>query len=575
VFVEYWFGDSQNHMSSPATLQSGDRLNGTWTRNILIPTNEVELHYFVQAIDDVDLSTLSETRDVVILDTEPPSFRDDSTPGVGSTGDSFSFSLKAIDNIDVKAVWVEYWYGNGTRVNLSLDHSGGFLWNGTITIEDMALDLFYRASVVDSTGNVFTDFERSVKIVDNDLPMIVDDVTPRSTTTGEAFEFDVTVTDNIGISSVTAVYAFGDVPPTSLAMVKGLLDGSGNVPFSLEIVTPLDSLANLTYHLVVEDLSGNILTGPELEVVVSDNDSPVLDYSSQVIEALKGRPLTLSIEVTDNIGVAGVFIIVRYGSGDTENLSMEPGTGYSIDMDIPRQLDGDLVFYFTARDEAGNWLSTEEHTITLVNAFPEVEDLPMWSIMEGIESTFDLESLLSDGNDDVLNLSVESDDETVTVNGLILVALYNEKMPDWTIALTVSDGEGEVEAILDVHIVNGNDIPEVISTSPENNTKFREGKIITFFVETFDEDGDYINVTWSSDGVTMGTGESIDYKKLKPGTRSVKVTVSDGKVNVDDEITLVIKKKKESPAEGGGFVIIALVVAVAMLMEYRKREDKH
>ena len=53
-------------------------------------------------------------------------------------------------------------------------------------------------------------------------------------------------------------------------------------------------------------------------------------------------------------------------------------------------------------------------------------------------------------------------------------------------------------------------------------------------VSVDDQDGDDLTVTWTSDGVTIGSGEVLDYKKLKPGTRTIKVTVSDGEASVED-----------------------------------------
>ncbi|MCK4969058.1 MAG: PKD domain-containing protein, partial [Thermoplasmata archaeon] len=84
------------------------------------------------------------------------------------------------------------------------------------------------------------------------------------------------------------------------------------------------------------------------------------------------------------------------------------------------------------------------------------------------------------------------------------------------------------------------------------------------------EDGDELTVAWTSDGVTIGTGDTLDYKKLKPGTQTIKVTVSDGETSVEDEFTVVIQKEEESPALGGVFVLLAMLVGMAALMMRRK-----
>jgi hypothetical protein len=243
---------------------------------------------------------------------------------------------------------------------------------------------------------------------------------------------------------------------------------------------------------------------------------------------------------------------------------MEPAASYSIEFDVPRNPEGDLTFHFAACDGVGNWISTEVYTITLLNAAPEWGDVPMWSITEGTEATLDLEPYLSDENDAVSGLSLECNDDTVTVEGLVLKARYDLAVEDWTVRVTASDGEDEANVDVVVHVVNVNDAPVVVSVSPVDGTKYAEGKKVTFTVEATDEDRDDLMVTWSSEGKTLGTGTTLDYNKLKPGTRVVKVSVTDGTETTEEDITLVIKKGEESPAFGVLFACLTLLAAVVL-----------
>ena len=88
--------------------------------------------------------------------------------------------------------------------------------------------------------------------------------------------------------------------------------------------------------------------------------------------------------------------------------------------------------------------------------------------------------------------------------------------------------------------------------------------LITFQVSTSDGDGDDLTVTWVSDGKTLGTGTTLDYKKLKPGNRVVKVSVFDGTETTEEELTLVIKKEEESPGFGIPFTCISLLAPVML-----------
>jgi PKD repeat protein len=345
-------------------------------------------------------------------------------------------------------------------------------------------------------------------------------------------------------------------------------DGTGDITLDGAAPTHTFSVPGVfTVTLRVTDAGGN-WDEADLLVTVVDSVSPTITYEAAVSEAISGLPLTLTIEASDNVGVTEAFVIIRYGSGNAENLSMRPTASYSIEFDVPRNPEGDLTFHFAACDLVENWCTTEAYTITLLNAAPEWDDVPEWSITEEMDATLDLEPYLSDGNDDVAGLVVKCDDDTVTVDGFLLKARYDKAVEDWTVKLTVSDGEDEDDVDVVVHIVNVNDAPVIVSVSPENGTKYKEGKKVTFTVSATDEDGDDLDITWVSDGKTLGTGTTLDYNKLRPGERVVKVSVTDGTETVEEEITLDIKKEEESPGFG---ILIACLSLMAAVMLSRRR----
>ena len=90
---------------------------------------------------------------------------------------------------------------------------------------------------------------------------------------------------------------------------------------------------------------------------------------------------------------------------------------------------------------------------------------------------------------------------------------------------------------------------------------------MTFTVSATDEEGDELTVTWVSDGKTLGTGTTLDYGKLKPGTRVVKVSVTDGTETTEEELTLVVTKGEESP--GFGMLLMCVSLLAAMMLTRR------
>jgi PKD repeat protein len=405
--------------------------------------------------------------------------------------------------------------------------------------------------VMDAVGLKGTDV---MTLIVRDVTSPVADAGPHQTVDVHTLvTFDGTASvDNVGITGYTWTFN----------------DGTGDIMLSGAAPTHAFGLPGVyTVTLRITDEEGN-WDEAELLVTVVDTLPPTITYEVTGHEAISGVPLTLTVEASDNVGVTEVYAIIRYGSGDSENLSMRPTASHSVEFDVPREPEGDLTFHFAACDGSGNWVTSEMYTITVSNAAPEWGDVGEWTITEEQEASLDLAPFLSDANDGVAGLTVVCDDDTVTVEGFMLKARYDEAVEDWTIGLTVSDGEDETDLDVVVHIVNVNDAPIIGFILPANGTKYGEGTKVTLTVEATDEDGDELTVTWTSDGETLGTGKTLDTKKMKPGTRVVKVSVTDGTVTTEDEITLVIKKAEDSPAAGALLCIIAMSVAV---LTYRRR----
>jgi len=568
VRLIYWFGTGTAENVSIANVT-----DKRWMHEISIPDDSIEpLNYRFEAVDSSTNWNITVERAVDVVDNDLPFFGDDQTPTGATTGEEFTFAVYLYDNIDVMEADIVYKYGSGVTTKVILIEGEADIWEATITIEDTLDDLTYEITVVDTSGNLNNTLGGSVEITDNDLPVILDDSTAAIATTGDVFEFQVMVLDNIAVGSAEVVYTFeGNTPvKTTLEVVETLVNGS--VRYSLAIDIHHRGLAPLSYHFVVVDTSSNTYVSTTKSVTVLDNDSPEIYHDQKETEALKGLRFTFGIIVEDNIRVTDMHMVLRYGSDPTQNLTMTRSLGIRIPIEVPRHASGDMTYYFSATDEAGNWNSTVEYILVLKNAAPKWNNIPLWSITEEQNATLDLWPYLSDANDDVTSLSVKCDDPSITVNGLKLKARYDEVVDDWTIKLTVSDGEDETEIDVDVHIVNVNDVPQVVSIFPENGTKYGEGKKITFTVSATDEEGDDLTVTWISDGKTLGTGSTLDYKKLKPGTRVVKVSIFDGTDTTEEEFTLIIKKEEESPSAGVMLALLALIIGTAVFMRWGRKE---
>lgn len=113
--------------------------------------------------------------------------------------------------------------------------------------------------------------------------------------------------------------------------------------------------------------------------------------------------------------------------------------------------------------------------------------------------------------------------------------------------------------------------------SPAKNASFKEGAKIDFNAQAAtDPDKDTLTYLWYADGAALpgGNAQSFSYTKLKAGTHTIKLEVSDGKGGtVTDQVVITVKKK-----QGGGFIpgfegavlLAALVCACLVLLRKRR-----
>jgi hypothetical protein len=542
VMVEYWFGVSTSHVKIPLTRS----INNEWHLTIGIPPDSLEtLRYYFYAEDSSTNEATTLTREITVTDKTMPVLGPNRTPDSATTGDPFTFSLESWDNIGIWDVIARYNYGSGVVTLMDLKPGDGMTWVGTIIVEDTLEDMSYWITVRDTSGNENATALRTVSITDNDNPDLIEDLSDTVATTGDVYNARVRVSDNIGVALVNSTTSWTPID----------VDGNGNGIYELEIAIDADYVGRFYLGITVTDISGNEAYFELASHEVSDNDPPEIEFELQVEEATKGSGASLTPVASDNIGVQAVYIAYRYGDSDPVNDTVNG----DVRLTIPRHPEGDLHFHFAAVDATGNWYTTEEFTLALVNLAPVFEGPPTWHVAEGEDATLNLEPFLSDGNDDLASLTVECSETSISVEGLHLKVRHDTVVLDYTVTLTVSDGEDQVEVNLTIVVVDVNDPPVITFLHPENGTKVKEGKRLVLSVTTEDEDGDHLTVTWTEDGEVIGDGPRPEVK-LKPGKHVITVVVDDGTDQVEENLTLIVKKKEEQP----GFRLVAVMTAVVL-----------
>ncbi len=355
VNITYSYGT--NGTQQIITLTPGP--NNTYLGNITIPANSTDdLSYMVIVTDVGGNSVNSTTATIVVGDNDAPTIITDNSDDEATTGDNFDFSVEVDDNIDIDTVEVVYWYGDGSSTTISLAGANG-TYDGAITVPgNMVDDLMYYIIVTDSSGNQISSANVAIMVIDNDAPIFISDASDTSGTTGDAFEFSASASDNVGIVDANVFYWFGNGTATEAA-----LDGSSGT-YSLTIMIPANSTDELHYYFEFVDGAENSITGNTMTVEVTDNDAPILGADTSGESAVEGDEFTFSYIAYDNLDIDMAYVI--YWT-DTEDYAFalldKNGESFTGQIVIPA---GDVLHYqVVAVDKAGNEVTGNVVDVTI------------------------------------------------------------------------------------------------------------------------------------------------------------------------------------------------------------------
>ena len=385
VYVEYWYG-TWTHINVTMPFISGT----LYQKDITVLSNTtLVLNYIISVCDARPNWVNTGLKNVGnVVDNDAPVVAD-TTAGTPTTGDSFTFSATASDNIAISAVYVEYWYGAWTHINVTMSFISGTLYQKDITVlSNTTLVLNYLISACDARPNwVNTGLKNAGNVVDNDAPGITDG-TSGTPTTGDSFMFSATVTDNIGVSTVYVEYWYGSWTHTNTSMT--FMGGSSYQA----AITVLSNNTQILYYVIsAKDAKPNWAnTGTKNVGSVVDNDAPLITDGTSGTPTT-GDSFTFSASVTDNIGVSTVYVEYWYGSWTHTNTSMTfmGGSSYQKAITALSNTTQTLYYIISAMDAKPNWVNTGQKSAGSVvdNDAPGITDGTSGTPTTGDSFTFD------------------------------------------------------------------------------------------------------------------------------------------------------------------------------------------
>ncbi|MGA1821502.1 MAG: hypothetical protein ACMUIG_03130 [Thermoplasmatota archaeon] len=371
VIVEYWFNEGP-HNRIEMDISPIDYLNKTCTYNIIIPNNAINLKYFFQAYDKyiTNATATSPIVSVDIIDNRLPVFSSDITNSYGTTGDEFTFRIGVTDNIAVETVTVEHWFDSKPVINSTMFNSASDIYEMTIIIPSNSLaDLHYSFHARDITGYWIETETVDVNIIDNDYPIIIDDLTPDYFQTGDKLTFRTRVDDNIAIDIVRLEYWFDGKSHIRVPMYQ-----INRTLFEYELDIPIDEQNYLHYQILATDTSNNSIISSQEDLIIFDDIEPYLIHDHTTPRPYTGDPFTFKVNVSDNIEIQQVIVVYWYNPDimKKEILDHSRGGEYSIEIVIPYSLVSHLQYFFNVTDISGNWVWSDTVSLSIVDNDPPV-----------------------------------------------------------------------------------------------------------------------------------------------------------------------------------------------------------
>ncbi len=445
-----------------------NRGQGLYVYNITVPENTTQSLSYTLWSRDTSNNVRVTRGQVTIRDNDRPEIVDDLSDTVPTTGDMFRFEVDVKDNVEINEVKVFWTYGNTAPRNQTMaatqvDAQKNGKYQRMVPIpDDFEGNFWYQFLVQDGSRRWNVSEVVDLNVTDNDAPMIGPD---GSHPVGDdRFDFKVNVTDNIGVDLVWVVYAFEGEAPSNITMTPLEVDSGGNGTYgNVAVGIPLDRQVKLEYFLGARDVNGfvRILSG-EYENV--DDILPEFGANGSAGEPVKGKSIMVWVEAADNFGLDDVRVEYWFGAAAVKNDTMaDEGATFNYTIHIPRDPAGNLTWRFLAADLKGNWNYTPEQSMTPYNLAPEAVDVPVWEVTEEENDILDLQPHLVDGNDPITSLMLTTEADNVTVSGLRLTARFDTWMENFTIEVTVSDGEDETMFSLDITVIDMNDFVVVTS----------------------------------------------------------------------------------------------------------------
>jgi parallel beta-helix repeat protein len=368
-----------------------------------------------------------------------------------------------------------------------------------------------------------------------------------------------TASDDVAVKDVTLLYSHGGDWWTMGENVTFATDASA--PWGWNFTFPAGEGCYRLYTMA-NDTAGNTEPASSwyyIELIFDATPPDIEDSTAQ--SGTTGETVVLAADFEDNFMVYEWCALHRFGNSSWSNDSYQPAagptSGMQVVVDVPSDSTAPLEYRITARDEAGNWQTTEARSVKITdNDAPVADATPDAQVPAGSPAM-----LCGSGSTD--NIGIASYSWSLVHNGTP-VTLGGEQpsftfweLGNHTVTLNVSDAAGNWD--IDTRVLT-------VYQGPTDT----DGDGVA---DEADEDDDGDGVGDGEDAFPLDGSESADTDGDGTGDNADTDDDGDGIPDAEDAHPLVFDSAEEHFGYWW-FVILAVAVASAgaVLLLWRRKK---
>lgn len=233
-----------------------------------------------------------------------------------------------------------------------------------ITLSNESIEsLFYFFTATDFHGNWNKTQKKVINIKDNDEPIIKYDNSSINATTGDLFKFEISISDNIGLSLLYVEY-WSD----NGSHYNRTLFGSG--PYNTTVILPNNISNSLYYRFHALDNSNNHAISEIFNITVLDNDPPCISKEGSDIIGSTGDKFCINISFVDNIELSSIVLDYWFENGSHNKITFNGTNSILYNITIPKNSTSCLKYFLNVSDKAGNYLVTKTTIVNVTDNDP-------------------------------------------------------------------------------------------------------------------------------------------------------------------------------------------------------------